>query len=117
MGSAHGEPRLEELCTDLLLFMIEVQRGAGQLPREEPVLRRRLHAALGDFASRARDAGYSRAEIDEARYALAAAVDETLQFSSWPARQAWSVYPLQVELFNDRDAGVGFFARLAEIER
>lgn len=117
MASARAQPDLAELSSDMFLFILEVQCGTARLPREEGSLRRRIVGALEELAVKARNAGFGAQEIDDARYALAAAVDEVLQFSSWPLRQAWSVNPLQVELFQDRDAGVGFFTRLNALQR
>ncbi len=50
--------------------------------------------------------------LKDAKYALAAAIDEAVLSSAWPGRSRWMSRPLQLELFGDHLAGEGFFERL-----
>ncbi len=50
--------------------------------------------------------------LKDAKYALAAYIDEVVLNSAWPGRTQWMSRPLQLELFGDHLAGEGFFDRL-----
>lgn len=65
-----------------------------------------------------RDAGKMRAEppdIDAAKYAFCAAVDEIVLASTFAVRLQWERRPLQLVLFGDQLAGEHFFDRLDEL--
>lgn len=51
--------------------------------------------------------------LREAKYALAALVDEAVLSSSWSGRTAWMSTPLQLEMFGDHLAGERFFEKLS----
>ena len=55
--------------------------------------------------------------LKDAKYALAAFVDEAVMCSRWPGRTAWMSRPLQLEMFGDHVAGEGFFERLAQLRQ
>jgi len=44
-------------------------------------------------------------QVADAQYAFVALIDETLLFSDWPGRAAWSDTPLESRMFNSRLAG------------
>jgi type VI secretion system protein ImpK len=56
-------------------------------------------------------------EFKDAKYAMAAYIDEVVLGSTWPGRQDWMARPLQLEFFGDHTAGEGFFARLANLRQ
>ncbi len=55
--------------------------------------------------------------LKDAKYALAAFVDEAVLTSAWPGRTAWMSRPLQLEMFGDHVAGEGFFERLSVLRQ
>ncbi len=55
--------------------------------------------------------------VKDARYALAAYIDEVVLTSDWPGRLEWMAKPLQLEFFGEHLAGEGFFSRLAELRQ
>lgn len=55
--------------------------------------------------------------LKDAKYALAAFVDEAVLGSSWSGRLSWMSHPLQLEMFGEHVAGEGFFERLAELRQ
>ncbi len=55
--------------------------------------------------------------LKDAKYALAAYIDEAVLSSNWPGRTEWMGRPLQLELFGDHLAGEGFFERLTHLRQ
>lgn len=56
-------------------------------------------------------------EFKDAKYALAAYVDEVILTSTWSGRLEWMSRPLQLEFFGEHTAGEGFFTRLANLRQ
>lgn len=56
-------------------------------------------------------------EFKDAKYALAAYIDEVVLTSTWPGRMEWMSHPLQLEFFGEHTAGEGFFNRLANLRQ
>lgn len=56
-------------------------------------------------------------QVQQAKYALAAFLDELVLSSSWPGRNQWMGTPLQLEFFGEHLAGEGFFKRLNELRQ
>jgi type VI secretion system protein ImpK len=59
----------------------------------------------------------SRENLREARYAVAAYLDEMIMNSSWSEKEQWASRPLQYEFFNTQVAGVEFFHRIEALRR
>lgn len=56
-------------------------------------------------------------DVEAARFAVVAYVDEAVIASQWHGRAEWMANPLQLELFGEQTAGQKFFDRLAELRR
>jgi type VI secretion system protein ImpK len=56
--------------------------------------------------------GYPEREVQEAKFALVAFVDATILNNDFPLRDEWEQRPLELEHFNDNQAGVEFFNHL-----
>jgi type VI secretion system protein ImpK len=56
-------------------------------------------------------------EFKDAKYAMAAYIDEVVLSSTWPGRLEWMSHPLQLEFFGEHTAGEGFFTRLANLRQ
>ncbi len=56
-------------------------------------------------------------EFKDAKYALAAYLDEVVLTSTWPGRLEWMSQPLQLEFFGEHTAGEGFFTRLSNLRQ
>jgi type VI secretion system protein ImpK len=56
-------------------------------------------------------------EFKDAKYAMAAYVDEAVMSSTWPGRLEWMSRPLQLEFFGEHTAGEGFFTHLANLRQ
>jgi type VI secretion system protein ImpK len=55
--------------------------------------------------------------VSDAKYALAALIDESIMRSEWPGKTLWMDQSLQLRLFGEHLAGVNFFNRLARIRQ
>lgn len=107
---------LAELSTDVLLLGLQISAGMIELP-DCATLKQRITQLLEQFRSQAQAAGVRSADLDDATFALAAYLDEIIQYSAWPGRQEWAASPLQAILFSESRAGTKFFERLERVRR
>ncbi len=84
----------------------------GLVEMDAPKLQRHLHAALTQFEIDARNAGLSDADINDARYALAATCDDIAQNLPGANQVYWKRHSLTAHFFADPNPSVGFFIRL-----
>jgi len=115
MDSTAPRPRLTDLAADLLGLAVQIHAGGDPGDGEE--VRRRVDRALYRLELDAREAVIPEREVEAAKYALCAFLDETILLSTLPMREAWSARTLQLDLFGEHLAGEGFFQRLAEMGR
>ena len=114
--SAHlaSGPGTEHTLMDLMydgfyaLFMLKNGNG----PQANADLISKLTAFLDEFTRGAKKQGAAPEDIDNAKYAFCAAVDEIILRSHYGIRDAWSRRPLQLVLFGDQLAGENFYHRL-----
>jgi type VI secretion system protein ImpK len=90
------------------LFMLK----NGSAPQDHTEFQSRMTRFLDDFGRNARKKNASADDIDAAKYAFCAAVDEIILRSHFSIRDAWELRPLQLTLFGDQLAGENFFNRL-----
>lgn len=83
-------------------------RGAGQ----GESLRETILAGFDEMERAALEKQIGTPVLREAKYALAALVDETILGSAWPGKTAWMSRSLQMEIFGDHLAGERFFEKL-----
>jgi type VI secretion system protein ImpK len=104
-----------EACQEILTFASELV--FLQLPSAAEVFGS-VQAMLDRFHQTATAASIPREDAMEAAYALAALLDESLvHVPQWRGADEWHRWPLQVRLFNDRNAGENFFARMTALEQ
>lgn len=72
---------------------------------------------LDDARERAREEGMSERDADDVVYALAALIDSVALAKPEPVHGYWVARPLQLQYFNEFEAGEGFFKRLDELRR
>ncbi len=89
--------------------------SASDLPAAD-VLARRITALLDAMDKKCADGGVPRGDIEDAKYAVVAFVDEQIFRSPWKGRQQWMLEPLQFTLYGENTAGEGFFTRLETLE-
>jgi type VI secretion system protein ImpK len=91
-----------------LLFLLKT----GCQPPAEDDFVPRIGAFLDDFEREAKKLRADGEDIEAAKYAWCAALDETMLASSSPLRDRWETHPLQLTVFGDQLAGEHFFDRL-----
>ena len=79
------------------------------------MLRERILGLLSRMERQAKRNSFLQEEINEAKFALVALLDETIISSEWENKESWLVNPLQLQLFDRFDAGEEFFKRLERL--
>ena len=77
--------------------------------------RQNFQTLLPEAEGRARQAGFTAAEWENALFAACAWIDEQLLCSGWPGRDRWPEYQLQRQLFQTTNAGIEFYNRLGRL--
>jgi type VI secretion system protein ImpK len=91
-----------------MLFLLK--RGA--VPPDTSHFKEKVTGFLDAFERDARALHAHGEDIDAAKYAWCAALDEIVLSSDFAIRSAWERRPLQLEIFGDQLAGEHFFDRL-----
>ena len=99
-----------------MLSMIFVLRKSRDLDRH-PDLHGKVVQAFEDFRRQARDAGVPPGDLDDASYALAATLDETMLLASWAGRDQWQADSMARRYCNNEFVGLGFYDKLAQVRR
>lgn len=109
------EKFLPESCSKLMTAVIKL-RAAQELGSLEE-LRDRLKKSLKSWEQDCRRADVPQKDINLAKFALVAFIDETLIASNWSEKETWTAAPLQAELFNRSDAGREFFVLIEQLRK
>ena len=105
---------LPDACVEGMALAMGL-RGAAE-PASADGLRQTAHSVFERLGERARQAGVDSANIDRARYALCALIDETVLNSNWETvKTDWIGRPLQMEYFQSFTAGEQFYAKLDQL--
>ena len=107
--------RMYWACGEVLSVGAQLAEAPG-LPSPE-IMKRRVATLLEDMDRRGAELGIQKVDLEEARYAIVAFIDEQLFKAPWAGRQEWMLEPLQLVYFNENTAGEGFFTRLDALER
>jgi len=99
-----------------ILSMIFVLRKSRDLDRH-PDLHGKVVQSFEDFRRQARDAGVSPTDLDDASYALAATLDETMLLANWSGRDQWQADSMARRYCNNEFVGLGFYDKLAQVRR
>jgi type VI secretion system protein ImpK len=113
-GTDHRH-RLAEICSDCFMLILQL-RTASDFGDPE-VLRRRIKELFDKMERECKREGIAFEDIEMARFALVAFIDESVLSSEWSQKEAWLANPLQLELFNRYDAGEEFFVRLEQLRQ
>ncbi len=120
MGTARstkGSERqgLPDLCAESLM-LIQQLRIAGTID-DGSRLRSKILDVLGRMERGARESAIEHEEVQNAKFALVAFLDEAITGLSFADKEQWIANPLQLELFHLNSAGEEFFRRLAELRQ
>jgi type VI secretion system protein ImpK len=107
------EHTLMDLMYDGFYALFMLKNGNG--PQANADFINKMTQFLDDFSRGAKKQGASADDIDNAKYAFCAAVDEIILRSPYGIRDAWERRPLQLVLFGDQLAGENFFNRLENL--
>jgi len=103
-------PALADFCGDLLAFALQLKRSSD--PGDAEVLRQKIDEQFRALETKARQADIPQDDVQQAKYAIAAFIDEMILTSSWPLKDNWADKPLQLAYFNDFAAGEEFYNRI-----
>lgn len=115
VAKAQPRPSLLELTSGVFAMILSL-RQASDLGQEES-LRQRITSYLAGLEREGLDLGVMREDLDKARFALVAFIDETILDTNWSQREVWRDRPLQLDLFAERRAGGRFFDELDHLRR
>ncbi len=107
--------RLTRAARELVAFVSAF--GAGDAGRElgAPALRSHLLLLLDRLAKSTEAADLRADELEEARFALVAWLDEVILRSDWQGRDEWAAEPLQLRLYKTNRAGNEFYEHLRRL--
>ena len=106
---------LVDQCSDLLSLAAAVRHASA--PADPAALRARALELRAQLEQGGREVGFQAADVEAASFALVALLDETVLKTRGPARDAWLMKPLQLELYGQTVAGEEFFERLEKLRR
>lgn len=104
------EQRLVEFFAPCFTQALKIQAAEELGPPQE--LRRHIKSLLGQCEEEALAAGCAETDIDRAKFAVVALIDEAILSTNWSGTDEWMKTPLQLEFYDQFDAGEVFFDRL-----
>jgi type VI secretion system protein ImpK len=108
--STTATPALADLCGDLLAFALQLKRSSD--PGDAEIMRQKIDEQFRALETKARQADVPQEDVQQAKYAIAAFIDEMILTSSWPIKESWADKPLQLAYFNDFSAGEEFYNKI-----
>jgi type VI secretion system protein ImpK len=113
MAELHNAPTLAELADDIFLLVLGFRERANSI--DYSTLYQGVLSLFDELDKKAKALKADPEDISDARYALAAFVDEAVLRSQWAGKEQWADNPLQLHLFETYLAGEGFFERLEKL--
>lgn len=107
--------RIGRVAGELFGYVALFQKAPEDQRPSLPALRSHVLSLLDAFVRDPRLQELPPGEVDEARFALVAWVDEIVLRSSWSGRDAWEREPLQLQLFATNKAGDEFYDHLERL--
>jgi len=101
---------LPDLCADLLTFIQSMRKAVD--PGEYEPFRAKVEELFRSLETRAKEADIPDALTQQAKYALVAFLDETIMTSNWALKEVWAGSPLQLQYFNEFNAGEEFYGKI-----
>src|SRR5262245_16088715 len=107
---AAAAPSLADLCGDLLAFALQLKRSSD--PGDAEAMRQKIDEQFRTLELKARQADVPAEDVTQAKYAIAAFIDEMILTSSWGLKDSWADKPLQLAYFNEFSAGEEFYNKV-----
>ncbi|ABA90045.1 type VI secretion system inner membrane protein TssL [Syntrophotalea carbinolica DSM 2380] len=104
-------------CSEALFSLIAPIQDDQKASSLGTDFKEQILAAFTSMEKAAFEQQIGMVEFKDAKYALAAYVDEMVLNSTWPGHLEWMSRPLQLEFFGEHTAGEGFFTRLANLRQ
>jgi type VI secretion system protein ImpK len=104
---------LADLCGDLLAFAMQLRRSSD--PGDADAMRQRIDEQFRNLETKARQADVPQEDVQQAKYAIAAFIDEMILTSNWSLKDSWADKPLQLTYFNDFSAGEEFYNKVDQL--
>ena len=108
-----GPRTLVDLMYEGFYALFLLKNGSG--PHDKTGFVDNITSFLADVDRRAKQLGVPPEDVEAAKYAYCAAVDEIILRSDYTIREAWETRPLQLRIFGDQLAGEHFFEKLEEL--
>ncbi len=108
--------KLSDIAAEIFILILQLRSSGSNLGQPEE-LRERILSFLDRFERKARKSGFVPDDLQQAKFAMVAFIDETLIASEWNKKEEWLSNPLQLQLFNRFDAGDEFFQKLIEFRK
>ena len=102
---------LGDVCSDAFLFAFRLQELHGE-ETDAIQVQNEVDELFQEIETSAHQAGIPLEDVHQAKYALAAFLDERVLNSELPFRAGWASRPLQLKYFDDSAAGEEFYNRL-----
>jgi type VI secretion system protein ImpK len=103
-------PALADLCGDLLAFALQLKKSSD--PGDAEAMRLKIDEQFRALETKARQADVPQEDVQPAKYAICAFIDEMILTSSWALKESWADKPLQLAYFNDFSAGEEFYNKI-----
>lgn len=106
---ARSNNELVNLATPLLQLMLRVKAGIVAPSGE---MRHAIESMLKNLEEQGAKRGYKEQQLQNAKFALVALVDETVLAGGFTLRDDWALNPMQLQYFKEALAGNKFYERL-----
>jgi len=107
--------RLKDCFNGVFAYVLAMKRRCSEEQPEYDSVRQRISGLLEQSAARVRELQVDPRDYDDARFAVAAWVDEAIMAMPWIHRDQWQRNLLQSELYGSASAGEEFFERLNQL--
>jgi type VI secretion system protein ImpK len=113
MAESTPSVTLADLCGDLLAFALQLKKSSD--PGDAEAMRLKIDEQFRALETKARQSDVPQEDVQQAKYAICAFIDEMILTSSWPLKESWADKPLQLAYFNDFSAGEEFYNKVDQL--
>lgn len=108
---------LARAAGDVFATMVSFQSAPDSERPSVNALRSQLIGLLDAFAQSREASAAPASDVEDARFALVAWIDEVIATSGWRNASEWERDPLQAQLFGTRNAGLEFYKRMERLKK